>query len=111
MSRQFRSMERYSPNKTNQKLPPIRHTPKAFSMLDWEKKARVSNCVFYPTAFTSKEWTASVMRSTAHADYGPQGHFKGFLGKEFNLKKTPISEYANARSNCYVFVNPRFGSC
>lgn len=80
-------------------------------MIDIDRKSRASNTIFSPNTYRNDDFKKEVFKTTNQAEH----HDGQFIGepnsKEFNLRRTVISEYSNAKHNQTVFINPRFMSC
>ena len=80
-------------------------------MVDTERKSRASNTIFSPNTYLTEEFKKDIMKTTTQSEHH-QGQFIGEPhDKQFNLRRTVISEYSNAKHNQTVFINPRFMSC
>ena len=80
-------------------------------MIDIERKSRASNSIFTPNTYTSSEFRSNLIKTTTQAEHH-EGQYVGEApNKQFNLRRTVISEYSNAKHNQTVFINPRFMSC
>ena len=93
----------YEPSNVNE--------PNKDEVVDVERKSRASNSIFNPKTYTNNEFRANLMKTTTNAEHH-EGQFIGEpKNKEFNLRRTVISAYSNAKHNQTVFINPRFMSC
>jgi hypothetical protein len=80
-------------------------------MIDVERKSRASNSIFNPKTYTTEDFKAEIMKTTTQAEHNEGQYIGEPKSKEFNLRRTVISEYSNAKHNQTVFINPRFMSC
>jgi hypothetical protein len=80
-------------------------------MIDMDRKSRASNSIFSPQTYQSEDFKKEMFKTTNKAEHH-SGQFVGEQNdKQFNLRRTVISEYSNAKHNQTVFINPRFMSC
>lgn len=80
-------------------------------MVDIERKSRASNSIFTPKTYSSEEFKKEMLKTTAQSEHNKSQYIAEPASKEFNLRRTVISEYSNAKHNQTVFINPRFMSC
>lgn len=79
--------------------------------VDADRKSRASNSIFIPKTYQTEDFKNEILKTTVQSEH----HNGQFIGeppnKQFNLRRTVISEYSNAKHNQTVFINPRFMSC
>lgn len=80
-------------------------------MIDMDRKSRASNSIFSPNTYQNDEFKKEILKTTTQAEHHDGQYVAGPPSKEFNLRRTVISEYSNAKHNQTVFINPRFMSC
>ena len=80
-------------------------------VIDVERKSRASNSIFTPNTYSSDMFKKELLKTTAQAEHHEGQFIAEPANKEFNLRRTVISEYSNAKHNQTVFINPRFMSC
>lgn len=80
-------------------------------MIDIDRKSRASNSIFSPNTYQTGEFKHEILKTTTQAEHHSGQFIAEPPNKQFNLRRTVISEYSNAKHNQTVFINPRFMSC
>ena len=84
---------------------------KTGDMIDMDRKSRASNSIFTPNTYRNDQFKKDAFRTTNQTEHNEAQFVGEPNSKEFNLRRTVISEYSNAKHNQTVFINPRFMSC